>query len=97
MSGYSGGGRVGVELGDVWVRQELPVGAAEDAPCVGCDVNEGDPLPKFSSACGGGDEACFDGVVLSGQHSVGHRVLYRDDEVCELSGAALIGVGEDVS
>ena len=65
MSGCSGGGRVGVELGDVWVHQKLLVSAAEDAPCVGCDVDEGDLLPGLSFACGDGDEACFDGVHLS--------------------------------
>jgi hypothetical protein len=60
------GGRVGVELVDVWVRQELPLGAVENAPCVGRDVDQGDMLPSLSSACCGGAEACFDGVVLSG-------------------------------
>ena len=60
------GGRVGVELGDVLIRQELPIGAAEDAPCVGCDVDKGDLLPSLSSVCCDGDEAYFDGVVLSG-------------------------------
>jgi len=39
---------------------------SEDAPYVGCDVDEGDLLPGLFSACGVGDEACFDGVVLSG-------------------------------
>jgi len=84
------GGRVGVELGDVWVRHELPVGAVEDAPCVGCNVDKGDLLPSLSSACCGGDEACFDVVVLSGYYSIGHRVLYRDYEVCELSRVVLL-------
>jgi len=53
-------------LGDVRVRQELLVGAPEDTPCVGCDIDGGDLLPGLSFACGGGIEACFDGFVLSG-------------------------------
>ena len=53
-------------MGDVWVRQELPIGAPEDAPCVGCVVDEGDMLSGLSSACGGGVETYFDRVVLSG-------------------------------
>ena len=60
------GSRVGIYLGDVWVRQELPICAPEDAPCVGCDVDESDMLTCLSSACGGGVEACFDRFVLSG-------------------------------
>ena len=66
MSGCIGGGRGCVELDDVRVCQELPVGTTEDAPRVGCDVDGNEMLPGLSSARGGGVEACFDGVVLSG-------------------------------
>ena len=63
---------------------------------MGCDLDMGDLLPGLSSACGVGVEGCFDGVLLGGQHSIGHRVLYRDDEVGELCRDVLLGVGEDV-
>ena len=83
-------------MGDVSVRQELLVVTPEDTPCVKCDVDGGDMLLDLSFACGGGVEACFDGVVLGGQHSIGLRVLYRDAEVSELSGAVRLGMGDDV-
>ena len=71
------GSCVGIQLGNARDRNELPVGAPEDAPCMGCDVDAGDLLSGLSSARGGGAEACFDGVGLSGQHSVPLGV--RDD------------------
>ena len=80
-------------MGYARVRQELPIGASEDTPCVGCDVDGGDLLP---SACGVGVQGRFDGVVLSGQHSIGRRVFNRDDEVGNLGRVVLLGVGEDV-
>ncbi len=64
---------------------------------MGSNFYKGDLLPSLSSASCGGDEACFDGVVLSGQHSIRHRVFYRDYEVSELSGDVLLGVGENIS
>ncbi len=64
---------------------------------MGCNVDKGDMLPGLPSASCGGGEACFDGVVLSGQHCIGHRVLYRDYDIGELCGAVLLGVREDVS
>ena len=64
--------------------------------CVCCDVDGGDLLPGLSSAGGVGVEGRFDGVILSYQHSIGHRVLDRDDKVSVLSRAVLLGVGEDV-
>ena len=64
--GVSEGSRVGFELDDVWVRQELPVGATEDTPSMGCDVDVGDLLSGLSSARCEGVEACFDGVGLGG-------------------------------
>ena len=54
----------------------MPVGAPEDTPSVGCDVDGGDLLPGVSFACGGGVEAWFNWVVLNDQHSVGRRVCY---------------------
>ena len=71
-------GHGGVKLGDVRVRQELPIVASEDAPCEGCDVDGGDLLPGLSSACGVGVEGRFDEVVLGGHHSIGRRVFTRD-------------------
>ena len=38
---------------------------------MGCDVDVDDLLLGLSSACGGDVEASFDGVVLSGKHSIG--------------------------
>jgi hypothetical protein len=58
------------------------------------DVDEGDLLPGLSSTYGGGVEACFDGVVLSGEHSIGRQVCHREDEVRVLEGAVLLGVGD---
>jgi len=88
--------RDGVQLGNVRARKELPVGAHEDAPCVGCDFDVGDLLPGLSSTRGKGVEACFDGVGLGGKHSVGRRILYGDDEVCVLGRCVLLGVREDI-
>ena len=63
---------------------------------MGCDVDGGDLLPGLSSACGVGLEGRFDGVVLGGQHSIGHRVFNRDHEVGVLCRIILLGVGENV-
>ena len=63
---------------------------------MGCDVDGGYMLPGLSSGCGGGVEGSFDGVGLGGQHSIGRRVVDRDDEVGVLGGVVLLGVGEDV-
>ena len=63
---------------------------------MGCDVDGGDLLSGLSSACDGGVEGCFDGVVLSGKHSIDRRVFNRDDEVGVLGRDVLLGVGEDV-
>ena len=63
---------------------------------MGCDVDGGDLLPGLSSACGGGVEGRFDGVVMGGQHGIGRRVFKRDYEVGVLGGVVLLGVGEDV-
>ena len=62
---------------------------------MGCDVDVVDLLPDLSSDCGGVVEASFVSVVLSGKHSIGRRVLHRDDEVYVLGGVVLLGVGED--
>jgi len=83
-------------MGYVRVGEELQAGSPEDAPCVGCSVDVGDVLSGLSSARGGGVEACFGWVGLSGQHSVGRQILYRDDEVCVPGGAVLLGVREDI-
>ena len=48
------GSCVGIQLGNIRVRKELPVGAPEDAPCMGCDVYVGYILYGLFSARGGG-------------------------------------------
>ena len=83
---------VGIQLGNVRVRKELPVSAPEDAPFMGCHVDVGDLLSGLSSARGEGAEACFDGVGLGGQHRVGHRIINKDAEVCMLRKGVLLGV-----
>ena len=88
--------RVGIQVGYVWVSKELPVGAPEYALGLGCDVDGGDLLPSLSSACGGGGEECFSEIILSGQHSIGRRIIYRDDEVRVLGRAVLLGVRDDL-
>jgi len=58
---------------------------------MGCDFDLGDMLPGLSLVRSEGAEACFDGVVLSGQHRVGHRILDGDDKVCMLGRGVLLG------
>ena len=83
-------------MGYVWVSKELPLGAPEDALGVGCDDYGGDLLPSLSSTCDGGVEACFNGVVLSDQHSTCRRICYRYDEVRVQRRAVLLGVIENI-
>jgi len=90
------GNRVGIQLSYARARENLPIGAPKVAPCVGCDVDVGDLRPRLSSARDVDGEACFDGVGLSGHHSVGRRIFYRDDEVCVLRRADLLGVRENI-
>ena len=89
------GRRVGIPLGYVGAGQELPVGVPEDARNVGCEVDGGNLLYGMASSCGCGVEACFDGIILSGEHRIGCRFFSRDDEVCMMGGVVLLGVGED--
>jgi hypothetical protein len=58
--------RVGVQLDDGWVCQELPVGAAEFDPGVGYGFNGGDLLLGLTSGCDGSVEVCLDGVGEGG-------------------------------
>ncbi len=53
---------VGVELGDVGVGKELRIRSAEDASCVGGEVQSSDLLPGLSSCRGVCGERCLDGV-----------------------------------
>jgi hypothetical protein len=48
------GSRVGVQLGDVGVRKELPLSAAKYASNVGYEIDGGDLLLGLSFGCDGG-------------------------------------------
>ena len=63
---------------------------------MGCDVDVGDLLLGLFVTRGVGVETCFGGVGLGGQHSVGRRIFYRDDEVRVMGRAVLLGVKEDI-
>ncbi len=62
---------------------------------MGRDVDGGYLPSGLSSGCCGGAESSFDGICLGGQHSICRRVNDRNDEVGELGGVVLLGVGED--
>ena len=78
------------------VGEELRVRPAEDASCVGGEVQGSDLLPILSSHRGVCRERCLDGVGEGRKHCVRCGLCQGDDEVGVLCGGVLLGVGQDV-